>query len=258
MLIEGALHVHSSLSHDGQMTVAEIAAFYHARGYHFVCMAEHSEDMDAVKLKALRHCAAAVSDEEFCMVPGLEYRVSDALHIAGIGCDVLLDTSDAVAVARAIGSHGGFAVLAHPRTIGWNCPPALAEALHAVEVWNVGYDGKFLPQPQGLVLLNRLRRGHRGLQSAAGHDFHQPGSYYSLRLRMQVKKLDRESVLAGLLLGEYEIYSKCFAFAARQEFSQWTLAQLRAMRIALDAGKQAREWWRSRRGNLHSAKRVAE
>ena len=258
MLIEGALHVHSNLSHDGQMTVEEVAAFYRMRGYHFVCMAEHSEDMDAAKLETLRRLAAAVSDEGFCMISGLEYRVSDALHIAGTGCDILLDTSNAVAVARAIGSHGGFAVLAHPRTIAWNCPPALAEALHAVEVWNVRYDGKFLPQLQGLMLLNRLRCEHRGLQLAAGQDFHRLGGYYPLRVRMQVKKIDRESVLAGLLLGDYEVDSRYFAAAARQTFSRWTLARLRAMRAVLDAARQVRESLRSRAGNLHAGKSIAE
>lgn len=258
MLIRGALHVHSSFSHDGCMTIEEISAFFRRRGYHFVCITEHSEDMDAAKVRTLRQRAAAASDDKFCVIPGLEYRVSGTLHIVGIGCDALLDTGDAVAVARAVGSHGGFAVLAHPRTLAWNCPPDLLEVLHAVEAWNVSYDGKFLPRPEGTALLNRLRRERRDLQAAAGHDFHQPGSYYPVRVRMQVRKLDRESVLAELLLGNYELDSPCFSIRARQSFSPWMLARVRAMRVALDAARQAREWLRFHTANFCAAKSITE
>jgi len=51
--VKGALHIHSQLSHDGTMTIAELASWYRGKGYQFLAMGEHAEDLNEAKVQML-------------------------------------------------------------------------------------------------------------------------------------------------------------------------------------------------------------
>ena len=51
MRAKGALHIHSQLSHDGTLTIAELASWYRGKGYQFLAMGEHAEDLAAAFLQ---------------------------------------------------------------------------------------------------------------------------------------------------------------------------------------------------------------
>lgn len=53
MRVEGALHIHSTFSHDGTFSIAELAGWYAAHGYQFISIGEHSQDLDAPKASEL-------------------------------------------------------------------------------------------------------------------------------------------------------------------------------------------------------------
>jgi len=240
MLVKGALHIHSQFSHDGQLSLAAIAQLYRAHGFQFVCITEHSEDMDEPRIVALRKESESLSGADFLMVAGIEYSCKDALHIVGVGCERVLDTSDAVRLVSDIRAAGAFAVLAHPRRIRWNCAPDLAAVLNAVEVWNVRYDGKYLPSPQALGFFNRMKALNPKLLAAAGDDFHSLGGFYPLSLHMSVNSLDRESILKELIGGRYRIASQCFHVSAVSSFSPCALAYFRTLRLPLNCAKALR------------------
>ena len=240
MFVKGALHIHSQFSHDGKLTLAAIAQLYRSRGFQFVCIAEHSEDMDERKIVTLRHACESFSGADFRMVPGIEYSCKDALHIVGVGCDRVLDTSDAVRLVGEIRASGGFAVLAHPRRNRWSCSPALAAMLNAVEVWNVRYDGKYLPSPQALEFFNRMKALNPKLLAAVGDDFHGLGGFYPLSVQMSVNALDRASILKELIGGDYCIESQCFRASADSTFSPRTLAYYRTLCLPLHCAKSLR------------------
>src|SRR5579864_9254892 len=123
MRIRGALHVHSHLSHDGTLSIAELAEWYRARRYRFMALAEHAQDIDEAKLERLVDESRRHSSPEFCVIPGLEFACRGGLHIAGLGVTALVKEFDPAAVIDTIHEHHGCAVLAHPRRNGWNCPP---------------------------------------------------------------------------------------------------------------------------------------
>ena len=53
MRAKGALHIHSQLSHDGALTIAELASWYRGKGYQFLAMGEHAEDLNDAKVQTL-------------------------------------------------------------------------------------------------------------------------------------------------------------------------------------------------------------
>jgi predicted metal-dependent phosphoesterase TrpH len=240
MIARGALHVHTSLSHDGRWSVAEMADFFRRREYQFVCMTEHSQDMNRAKVAQMRRLCDEVSSPDFCVIPGIEYSCSSMLHIAGAGCDRPLEVSDPARVARSIRDAGGFAMLAHPRRIDWNCPSNVVAAVNAIEAWNIGYDGKFLPLPQSLELLDRARKVNGGLLAVAGLDIHAAEGFYPASIRLTVARVDRVSILAALAAGDYEIESPLWGLQARDALSRTGMAQLRVLRPLLDGARSLR------------------
>jgi len=238
-MANGALHIHSNFSRDGRWSIAEAAEFFRRRRYQFVCMAEHAEDLDVAKAAALRAECAAHSRGDFLMVPGIEFDCSGGLHIAGYGCDLLPGCSDPVRTARAIADAGGFAVLAHPRRTNWQCDREVLGAVHAVEVWNVRYDGKLLPRTEGIDFFGAAQVRNSALRAIAGLDLHGPGAFYPVRVRLGVERLDAAAVLAGLRGGSYVVQSPLCRFSARG-FGALGERGVRLLRPLLDVAQSVR------------------
>ncbi|MGE5112080.1 MAG: hypothetical protein ACM3JB_14555, partial [Acidobacteriaceae bacterium] len=117
---------------------------------------------------------------------------------------------DPLRVAQHIRANDGFGILAHPTRLGWAFSPKLWDTVHAVEVWNVGYDGKYLPAKDAVGRFHELRTNHPHLLAVASHDLHQPGGYYDVTVEMEVETLSRGAILARLHEGQYQIASRWF------------------------------------------------
>ena len=240
MEIKGALHVHTDLSHDGKLSLESAAELFRQHGFQFVSLAEHAEDMDAAKVEEMRHRAAAISSAEFLVIPGLEYACPGLLHIVGVGCDQVFNFREPERVARAIRDAEGFTVLAHPRRMQWQCDAGLLRSIHAIEVWNVGYDGKLLPLAQSLEFLDRARLANAELLACVGVDLHHASGFYPLGVQMDVQRLTREEILARLIRGQYTITAPGLHLHARDEVSKVQLWALRTARVPLDGYKKMR------------------
>lgn len=177
MLARGALHVHSKLSHDGTLTIRELVQLYRRKGYQFVAMGEHAEDLDEAKVKQLREESAESSNQTFCVIPGIEFAGNQGMHIVGVGAASLIREMDPLGVIRGIHAQNGLAVLAHPKRIGWTCAPDILQAVNAAEIWNVGYDGKYLPSPKALSSFVQMQKINPKLLAVASHDFHRISSF---------------------------------------------------------------------------------
>lgn len=219
MRVRGAIHSHSTLSRDGTLPVPELACFFRERGYQFLCLTEHAEDMDATKVAEMIEQCAGASSRDFLMIPGNEFVCEDDVHVLGVGAAHLVGTTEAPAAAARIREQGGLAVLAHPRRLRWQCPPEVLRALDAVEIWNVGYDGKFLPAAPALESFRRMRSVNPKLLAIAGHDFHHKESYYPVGLEMEVAALDRANVMAALREGRYHLRSPFFSTDSAAQIS---------------------------------------
>jgi hypothetical protein len=241
VIARGALHVHTSLSHDGLWCLADMADFFRARKYQFVCVTEHSEDMNRDNIEMLRRFCAGVSTPEFCVIPGIEYSCAYPLHIAGMGCDEALDCAEPVTVARSIREAGGFAVLAHPCRVHWQCNDNLLAAVNAVEAWNVRYDGKFLPLVTGVEFLCRARKSNPGILPTVGLDVHAAKGFYPARVTLNVPQLDRAAILAALTEGNFSLESPLWSLGAREYPSMQGRARLRAGRALLNGARDLRD-----------------
>ena len=241
MRVRGALHVHSRLSHDGTLTVAEVADFYRAKGYHFVAMGEHSQDMAEEEVQELVRDCARNSGEDFCLIPGIEFTCRKGVHVLGAGCVALTQESEPAAVARHVRAHGGFAVVAHPSRYQWECSSDLLQAVDAIEIWNLAYDGKFLPGAQALRVFAEIRKVNPGLLAVAGHDLHRVAGFYDVSVEMEVNRLCPEAVLENLHNAAYCIRSRFFSSSPHGSFSPWNVFVLRLLSRQLGRLRSARD-----------------
>lgn len=239
-MVKCALHIHSKYSHDGQLSLAEIAAVYGNAGFQVVCLAEHSQDLSVQRIEMMKREAEYLSGKDFLLIVGIEYSCDYGLHIVGVGCEMPLEDSYPVLVANQIRAAGCFSVLAHPRRYSWQIDTELAKSIDAVEIWNVRYDGKYLPLWQSLRGLNGMRIVNPNLLAIAGDDFHGMGGYYPLTVKMDVDSLCRKNILRALIAGRYTIESKWFNSSAETRICAFSFLPLRVCRMAIDGVKRIR------------------
>ena len=238
MRVRAALHVHSTLSHDGTLMLSEVSELYRERGFHLVAIGEHSQDMDEDKVRSLIDQCASHSSADFLMLPGIEFScLPEGLHIFGAGVTALTRDADPLSVARHIRASGGFSVLAHPSRQKWQHADSLLGAVDAAELWNIGYDGKYLPALQAPAAFQRMRSVNPSLLAVAGHDLPRTVSFYNSAIVRAVDVLAREQAISALRRGRYTIESPFFSADADGSASwpgMWSLrlfaGPLRSMR----------------------------
>ena len=240
MQIKGALHVHSTLSRDGTMTIGQLAELYSRRGYQFAALTEHAEDLDEGAVEMLLQGSRENSSAEFCLIPGLEFSAQSPFHILALGFTRLFPQQDRLALIEQIRSCEAVAILAHPKRTGWNCPPAILQAVDAVEIWNVGYDGKFLPSARAMREFASMRRIHPHLMAVAEHDLHRRESFYDVALQMDVSSISSGQILDNLHNGSYVIHSRFFRCVSDASISPTKATFLRAISEQLENVRRAR------------------
>lgn len=241
MRCKGALHVHSTLSHDGTLTIPELAYLYSEKGYQFVAIGEHSQDLNEEKIRLLQGQCEANSGRDFCVIPGVEFSCRGGIHIFGLGVVGLTHEVDPMAVVREIHALNGFAILAHPKRIEWVCAPELLLAIDAIEIWNVAYDGKYLPSSHASGGFFRMRQVNPKLWAIAGHDLHRKAAFYDVSIEVDVEALTPGAILEAISSGRYTIQSRFFRTDSEAHLSWarsfWTQVfsrQLAALRKARD------------------------
>lgn len=128
---KGNTHIHSTAS-DGGLDFTELAARYHAAGYHFLCRTDHWIASDA---------RMDGSEAPLLWLDGIELDGADgtgsAFHIVALGAFTGIERE--MGLERAIETtraQGGLLVLAHPQWIGNSFEDALRWKLDGVEVYN--------------------------------------------------------------------------------------------------------------------------
>jgi predicted metal-dependent phosphoesterase TrpH len=201
-MINGVMHIHSTYS-DGEFRLAELREVYAALGCRFVCMTDHAEYFDAAKLADYVAECAALSNESFQFIAGLEFTCDRRMHMLGFGVTQLTAATDPQAVIRHIKAAGGLAVIAHPMDSAFDWIESFDELPHGIETWNSKYDGRSAPRPQTFALLNRLQgRGPR-LRAFYGQDLHWKRQHRGLLNRLQIDDAAREAILSAFERGDY-------------------------------------------------------
>ena len=196
------MHVHSTYS-DGEFTLAELRDVFRAAGCSFVCMADHADAFDANKAARYVEECRALSDADFCFLPGLEFGCFERMHIVGFGVPALIDSEAPQAVMRHIRSHGGVSVLAHPQDRFFGRIEGFDVLPDGIEVWNSKYDGRYAPRPGTFALLGRLRERAPALRAFYGQDLHFRKQFRGLCNVVELPSLGPDAVLAAISTGRY-------------------------------------------------------
>lgn len=198
----GALHVHSTYS-DGEYTLAELKAIFASAGCRFVCVTDHAEYFDPLKLESYLGECQRLSDNSFLFLPGLEYECDSRMHVLGYGCTALADFKDPQHVIEHIQSCGGVAVIAHPANRMFLTIENFSVLPHGIEVWNTKYDGRYAPRPGTFELLRRLQQRKPGLRAFYGQDLHWKRQYRALFTSVGCPTASGDRVLSALADGKF-------------------------------------------------------
>jgi len=240
----GIIHVHSTFSRDGLCSIADLAEFARKVGFQFVALTDHAEDLSAEDLGRFPQLCRRHSDESMVMLPGLEFRCRNDIHLLGIGIACPIQSSDPVTVATHIRAEGGLAILAHPSRSDYRCPPELWAVLNGIEVWNVGYDGRFVPPMPGFRILQEARRANPsvfGFGGADSHGLHRPpGVMLQLRGNGELGG-DATMILRHLKSGQFIVRGKYVAFDAVAAPNPLRRSSLWAFRKLYEMSKAIRD-----------------
>jgi len=208
--LKGAAHIHTSVSYDGVMSVEEISSFFRGKKFDFVLITEHSENVSNNELNKLISECKRFSSSEFLIIPGLEFSCRDNLHILGFGINKTLESDDPLEVIHHIRQQQGVAVLAHPTKKNYALDRIWIEELDGAEIWNLAYDGKFLPQVKSIRMFKKLAEQNPDLKPFGGMDLHQEKNYYDIALRIEPKNLNQNQILKDLKEGNFTVESRFF------------------------------------------------
>lgn len=200
----GALHIHSSASHDAEWPLEQCKTVFKAEGYHFLAMTEHAEGLDSERVAAWLDECDRLSDSDCLLLPGFEFSVGRNIHLLGFGVRKLLRGGSIEALIDQIHEAGGVAVWAHPIPAALNLIYPAAEALDGMEIWNTRYHkGGRLPL-RLLRVLERLRETRPTFHGFAGIDFHKGTQDRRLSVAVESPRT-AAGLLEGLRAGRFTI-----------------------------------------------------
>jgi hypothetical protein len=199
---KGAIHIHSTYS-DGELTLVELRDAYVAAGCAFACMTDHAEYFDPDRRQRYVAECAALSDEGFRFIPGLEFRCPQKLHILGLGVTALLQSDDPGAVIAHIEASGGVSIVAHPRDQAFASIEAFDLLPDGVETWNSKYDGRYAPRLGTFDLLGRLQQRRPDMRAFYGQDLHWKRQFRGLFLEVDADRNLDADILGALARGDY-------------------------------------------------------
>jgi predicted metal-dependent phosphoesterase TrpH len=212
MIAEGIIHVHSNFSYDGRHSLREITLFAKDRGYSFVGMSDHSDTYDRDKMTDLVKECKSLSDSNFLLIPGIEFTCENNLHLLGLGIEQLTELKEPISVSKFIKAQGGVAVVSHPIRYNYRIPAGLEMAIDGIEIWNAGYDGRFIPNDLSIDLWQSLRKNNPSLHAFGGQDLHHFQHYCHVKITLACDELSREKILAALKEGAFSISNPYFRF----------------------------------------------
>jgi hypothetical protein len=239
--LRGALHLHTTLSHDGALSLEDLVNFLKAKRYDYMAITEHSYDVDRDSMNKLVEKSAELSTPDFTIIPGIEYRCHGWVDILGYGVTAVLSDEEPAAVIDHIHAHGGVAVLAHPNIRDYRLEQCWISKLDGCEMWNVSNEGKYLPQPGAIDKFRELAVGNNNLLAFTGLDLHRPDSYCNLSTDTYVKDVTSREILHALKSGAFCSRSPLFSVNSRGDLSAAKGVRLRTLRTVLNGMRNMRD-----------------
>ncbi|UCG61170.1 MAG: hypothetical protein JSV52_12700 [Candidatus Zixiibacteriota bacterium] len=238
--LKGALHMHTSLSHDGELSLTELAFYLKSKGYDYIALSEHSYDIKNDSMKQLVAEAESLSSEDFIIIPGIEFRCRGWTDILGYGVVDTCDSEDPITIIDHIHNHGGVAVLAHPNVREIPIDKSWVAMLDGCEIWNVSNEGKYLPQSGSIRKFRELAADNTALLAFTGLDLHRTDSYCDLSTETYVERRRPADILRALQKGHFRSVSPLLSMDSRGTISAVSQFRIGIMRSLLNGVRGVR------------------
>lgn len=196
--IKGVIHFHSNYSYDGHDRIQDIVAFLRNRGCSFVFLTEHDDDFTDLKMERFVEDCEAASSEDFLVVPGIEFRCGNKVHILGLGLKNFFRCEDPKKVAEKINELEAKAIIAHPVRYADNVDYELIKLVDGVEIWNGNKDSRFLINPSVLTQFIFWKKVNPKLVAVCGGDHHNLAHYFPLEVRVPNCELTFQNIWEGI------------------------------------------------------------
>lgn len=228
----GILHVHSSHSHDGRDSLADLRDFAKSRGISFVGLTDHAEDLSADQWPDYVSQCRAQSDDDVLLLPGLEFRFAGfpGLHLLAVDLDRWISPETPAAFIRDCACTTAFTIMAHPVLSDYRLPPEVRDGIRAIEVWNASYNTRYLPDPRAIRLLHDIRARRPEVVGIAGLDQHDCRNDRETRVRAS----PQGNVTEALRSGRFENQGRTMRFGSAVPIRGARLACLSLARWAFD------------------------
>lgn len=217
--LKGAIHLHTDLSHDGRLTLAQLSDFLKNKGYDYIAITEHSYDVDDKSMENLAIEAEKLSTNSFIIIPGLEFRCIHDIDIMGLGVTKLCVEESPEKIIDHIHNNGGIAIFAHPAYRDYPVDKKWIEKLDGAEIWNQIHDSRFIPENRSVNRFNRLREDNSNLKAICGLDMHINSNFFYTSTTVSVHNSDQVAILAALKTGSFKSRSRFFNISSKAEIS---------------------------------------
>src|SRR5262245_15128636 len=249
--LTAVVHVHSSYSHDGKDSLEGLRAFGLTRGIGLIGMTDHAEDLDRERYAVyVDHCDA-VSDGRLRIVPGLEFRFKGhpRLHLLALGLTRWIEPVQPRDFIEQTKGHSAFTIVAHPVLCRYRLPGEVESGIDAIEVWNATYNTRYLPDPEAISLLHRVRDRRPEVVGIAGLDQHDSRNYRETRLTLRSD--DKNDPLGALRSARFINHGRTMSFDSAVSWGPVRLGLLKAARWGYDGVERLQDrtsrWLQSRR-----------
>ena len=244
----GIIHVHSTLSYDGQHSLEEIADLARCRGYGFVGITEHSDTLNSEKVKELVQECERLSDHDLKLIPGIEFTCENNLHLIGLGVGEFANSKDPLWLAAFIRDSGGMSIIAHPSRYNYQIAESLTRVVNGIEVWNANYDGRFVPNDLSLKLWRERRRENQTLVATGGQDLHVITDHVHVTLAVDCEEWSSAAVIKAIREGRFGISNTYCSVPPGDSMSKPKQMALAGARYAYVGAKKLRQWLLPTRG----------
>jgi hypothetical protein len=203
-MLKGVAHVHSTFSFDGKVELRDVRSFFEQKGFDFVMMSEHIEELDLERIREFIDACNRHSSDDCLLIPGIEI---DALHILIFGIQKPDSFPDNLAFTQMCYAQGAAIILSHPVKIHHGIPREVEPLLAGVEIWNSRYDGRRAPRYSNLRLLRHMRRRRPELIPFCGIDFHGYSDFADLWIELEADRT-AAAIVARLIGGQGRVCTR--------------------------------------------------
>lgn len=236
----GIVHVHTAYSHDGRDEIPDLARWATERGIQFIGITDHAEDLDEDSWNELVAECAAHSSDRVLLIPGLEFRFAGftGVHLLACGLTRWITPTTPAQFIEQTAKACALTIGAHPVIWRAACPDDVLTKLDAVEIWNAGYNSRFLPDPAAMARVRALRGRGFATVATVGPDQHDRRKDPELRI---VVNGPVEQALQQIKHGSFVNERRGFRIEPDVAWSAPKRAGMQVVRSAFDLLKTTRD-----------------